>query len=453
MPSADGLSPKSAADGLSLKSAVDGLLIQSSPGEQRFALLAAGQVVEFRIERGAASTGDILLGRVISLIKPLGAALVEIGEPLPGFLGQAKDVSEGQSVPVQVTAAARGSKGAELTAAPSLQGGLLAYSPFRPGFSLSRRISNEAERVRLGDLLKPLRGEDEGLVVRTQAEGASEEALRAELAALRRQWAEIQAAMASAVAPASLRALTPLARLLAEHGGIRRVVVDDRAALGALRALFPDTEYRANAFEEAEEILEQALAPRIALPGGGALEIGTVAGITVVDIDSGPGGPMAANLAAIPEVARQLRLRGISGHILVDIIPMRERRSLAQLAEAMRQAVADDPTPTQLVGTTPLGMIELTRERRGPSLAESLLVEVPPRLSDDSLALQALAALLRELDAAPGRRLGLAAAPAVCAALRRRPVALAEAERRLGHGLTLQEDAGQDGWRIIEDKA
>ena len=430
---------------------VDDLRIHSGPGEQRIALMAAGQVVEFRIERGDAAPGDILLGRVISLIKPLGAALVEIGQPLPGFLANAKDVSEGQVLPVQVTASARGEKGAELTAAPSLQGALLAYSPFRPGFSLSRRIAAEEERNRLSALLKPLRREDEGLVVRTQAEGAADQALVDELDELRRQWAEIVRLQATAKPPAVLRGLDPLARLLAEHGAIRSVLVNDRAALAGLKAQFPAAAYEAGAFEEAAELLEQVLARRIALPGGGALEFGTVAGITLVDIDSGPGAPLQANLAAVPEIARQLRLRGISGHILVDIIPLRERRVLAQIAEAMRQAIAEDPTPTHVVGTTPLGMIELTRERRGPSLAEALLAEEEaPRLSADSLGLEALAALLRDVETAPGRRLGLVAAPAITAALRRRPAALAEAERRLGHGLSLSDDPAQQSWSIIE---
>ncbi|HVI52388.1 MAG TPA: ribonuclease E/G [Candidatus Sulfotelmatobacter sp.] len=430
---------------------VDGLLIQASPGEQRIALLSAGQVVEFRIERGAAAPGDILLGRVVSLIRPLGAALVEIGEPLPGFLNQAKDLSEGQSLPVQVTASARGTKGAELSAAPSLQGGLLAYSPFRPGFSLSRRIVAEKERARLSELLKPLRREDEGLVVRTQAEGAPEQALLFELEALRGQWRDIRAAMAVAAAPAPLRVPSALSRLLGEHAAIRRVTVDDRAALAGLREQFPGTDFQADAFADAADLLDQALAPRVALPGGGALEIGTVAGITVIDIDSGSGAPLEANLAAVPEIARQLRLRGLSGHILVDVIPMRERRSLAQISEALRQAVVADPTPTQVVGTTPLGMVELTRERRGSSLAECLMADASPRLSDDSLGLEALAALLREAGAAPGRRLALAAAPAVAATLRRRPAAVAETERRLGHALSLRDDAGLDGWRIIEE--
>jgi len=430
---------------------VDGLFIHSGPGEQRIALTSGGQVVEFRIERGEAAPGDILLGRVISLIKPLGAALVEIGQPLPGFLANAKDVSEGQSLPVQVTASARGDKGAELTAAPSLQGAFLAYSPFRPGFSLSRRIADEGERNRLSALLKPLRREDEGLVVRTQAEGAAEQALLEELVELRRQWAAIASLQATAKAPAVLRGLDPLARLLAEHGAIRSVLVDDRAALPALKAQFPAAAYEAAAFEEAAELLDQALARRIALPGGGALEFGTVAGIAIVDIDSGSGGPLPANLAAVPEIARQLRLRGISGHILVDVIPLRERRALAQIAEAMRQAIADDPTPTHVVGTTPLGMIELTRERRGPSLAEALLAaEAAPGLSDGSQGLEALSALLREAEAAPGRRLGLVAGPGITAALRRRPAALAETERRLGHGLSLTDDPAQPGWRIIE---
>lgn len=433
---------------------VDTILLSPAPGESRLALVAAGKVVEFRIDRGEAAPGDILLGRVISVNKALAAAFIEIGQPQPGFLGHVGSLSDGDTVIVQVTASARGGKGAEVTAAPSLQGGLLAYTPHRAGLNLSRRIADEAERTRLSALLKPLLSAEEGAVVRTQAAGASDAALLDELTALRQDWAGLQAKAAQARPPAVLRAPSPLERLLAEHASVRKVLTDDAAALADVKALFPAAElHRGGAlFEqfEADEVLEQALLPRVPLPGGGSLVIGTAAGITVVDIDSGPGAPIDANLAAVPEIARQLRLRGISGHILVDAIPLRERRALGRVAEALRLALAEDPTPTQLVGTTPLGMIELTRDRRGPSLAETLLAEQPVNRSADSLALDGLRALLREAEAAPGRLLALAAPAAVLTALRRRTLALAEAERRLGHGLRLIEQADLSACQIIE---
>ena len=431
--------------------AIDGLLVRATPGEFRFALTAAGQIVEIRIDRGDAAPGDILLGRVLTRLPALNAALVEIGQPLPGFLTHAGSVSEGQLLPVQVTASARGEKGAELSAQPSLQGKLLAYSPFRPGFSQSRRILDEADRARIAALLKPLRREDEGLVVRTQAAGQPDKALLAELEELRRQWTGLKSQIAEAKGPGPLRVPDPLERLLAEHGGIRSVRTDDRTTQSWLRARFPSAAFSPDAFAEAEDELEQALTRRIGLPGGGSLEIGTVAGITLIDIDSGAGSPLQANLAAVPEIARHIRLRNLSGRILVDMIPMQERRATAQVAEALRQAVSYDPTPTQVSGTTPMGMVEIIRERKGPSLAETMLAPAAePGRSADSMALEALAALLKEAETRSGRRLGLAAAPAVSAALRRRPQAIAETERRLGHSLSLRDDPVLTGWSIVE---
>ncbi len=436
---------------------VETLLISAAPGELRLALLAEGRAVEFRVDRGAAAPGDLLLGRVLSVQRALNAAFVDIGQPLPAFLPQAAGQTEGARLLVQVTAAARGGKGAEVTASPSLQGGLLAYTPSRAGLNLSRRILEETERSRLSSLLKGRLLPGEGVMVRTQAAGASEQTLLDELDRLRGDWLGLEAEAAALQPPARLRAPSPLARLLAEHAGLRRVVTDDAAALAVFKADFPAAELcppRAGPlFEQfhCADDWDRALAPRLPLPGGGALLFGTAAGITVIDIDSGRSSPAEANLAAVAEIARQLRLRGLSGHVLVDVIPMRERSALARVTEALKQAVSGDPTPTHVVGTTPLGMIELTRERRGPALAEMLLAEAAPQPSADSLALDGLRRLLREAEASPGRRRGLAAPAALLEALRRYPAALAETERRLGHALTLTLDAALGQCEVIEE--
>ena len=430
----------------------DAILLSAGPGELRLALMAGDRPLEFLVDRGDGSPGDVVLGRVLSVNRALDAAFIDIGEPTAGFLSPAGPAAEGQPLLVQVTAAARGAKGAELTRAVSLAGSVIAYTPARAGLNVSRRIVEDDERARLSAVLKPALTAGEGVVVRTQAAGAEAAALLAELDVLRGRWQAIEAARAVATPPARLHAPHPLTRLLGDYPDITRVVVDSAALLAEIRPLFAAAELRRDAFDEVAEDLDAALDSRAPLPGGGALIIESTAALTVIDIDSGGGSALDANLAAVPEIARQLRLRGVAGHVILDIIPLRDRRALGRIVEALRHAVADDPTPTHVIGTTPLGLVEMTRERRRPTLAETMLEAAPVRRSADSLGLDALRALLREADARPGARLALAAPPEVVTALRRRPAALAQAADRLGRPLTLKEQPGLELPQVIEDR-
>jgi ribonuclease G len=433
---------------------IDEVILSCAPGESRLALLAAGQTVELIVDRGDGAAGDLVLGRVLSVNRHLGAAFVDIGEPQAGFLPSPGRLSEGQAVLVQLTQAAHGGKGATVTAKPSLSGRLLAYSPERPGLNLSRRIADAAARDRLTAILAPLIEPEEGVVVRTAAASASAEDLGGELEGLRERWQAIGAEAGHMTPPYRLHAPPPLARVLADHPGVARVRVDDPASLGEARVLFPAARLDRDGFDSAgaDEALQQALERRVPLPGGGALIIDELAGLAVIDIDSGGGSAEEANLAAMAEIARQLRLRALGGHIVIDVIPMRDRRAGGRVVEHLRRAVADDPTPTQIVGTTALGLVELTRERRRPSLAE-LMLEAPVRQpTAETIGLDGLRALLRAAMASPAKRFRLAAAPAVIAALRRRPAALAEAARRLGQPPVLGEDSRVDGFDIVEER-
>ncbi len=250
---------------------------------------------------------------------------------------------------VQVVAAAHGGKGAVLTRAVSLQGHGLAYTPARPGLNLSRRIADPLRRAALRQLLEGAMAEGEGVVVRTAAGSAGDQALLAELTDLRGRWRRVLAAAEKAAPAAVIDAPPALARLLAAHPGVMAVRVDDRAALAEVKRLFPDAVHQTRCFEdEAAESFDQALERRIALPGGGALIIEQTAALVAIDIDGGGGSPLAANLAAMPEIARQLRLRDLSGHILIDVIPLKDRDAQARVVAALREAVAGDPTPTHV---------------------------------------------------------------------------------------------------------
>lgn len=432
---------------------VDEILFSRSPGEDRFALMADGRPVDFLIDRGAAEAGAVILGRVKTVNRGLDAAFVDIGEPLPGFLpSPGPGHGEGAAVLVQVAQGARGDKGAVLDPRPSLKGRLVAYTPFRAGLSLSKRIDDPARRAALKGLLKPRLEEGEGLVVRTEAAHAGDGALLDELMALRVRWRGIAAEAARARPPARLSVVSSLARLLAAHPGVVRLAVDDRAALAEAKALFPAAHFDEGVFDrEAGEALDQALTPVVPLPDGGRLTIETTAAFVAIDIDSGPGAPLAANLAAIPEIARQLRLRNLSGHILIDLIPVKDRQVQARLLAGLRRAVAEDPVPTHIVGMTPLGAVEMTREHVRPSLAEVMREPADAVPNAETLALAALRDGLKAALHRPSGRIAVEASPAVAAALSRRQTALDEAARRLGRPLAVRTRPDVETYRIVEE--
>jgi ribonuclease G len=210
--------------------------------------------------------------------------------------------------------------------------------------------------------------------------------------------------------------------------------------LEGLRAAFPGAEIIANAHHEVDEALEAALDPVVSLAGGGRLVIEQTAALTSIDVDSGSNRPAEVNASAVAEIARQLRLRGIGGQVVVDFVSGRDRKPLFRLAEALKAAVTQDPVPTHVFGVSPLGLVELTRERRGPALAE-LLCRRTQAATPETLALAALRAVLAEALARPGAVLGLCVAPVVASALSRLGAERAETGRLLGRPLPIREDA------------
>ncbi len=418
--------------------APDTLICAASPGEARLALLAGDLPVELAVTRAGQALGGIWLGRVKASGR--GGTFVDIGLERPGWL--AEPAAEGAALLVQAVAEPRADKGAELVTDLSFTGRRLALSPMRPGVAVSRRL-DAAERVRLTELGRILAESGEGLVLRTAAQGATAESLRQELDVLRAQWRRMQATSGETRPPALLLAPDAIARLLADHPSVRHLVVDDAEAYAALRQSHRDVlvAQRRDVAERIDEIFAEALLPRVSLPCGGTLTVDETAAAVLVDVDAGGAAADVANAEAVAEVARLLRLRNLCGHILVDLIPGKNRRRREQLLAALRLAVADDPTPTHVVGMTPLGMIELTRQRRRPSLAETMC-ERRLEVSAETAALTALRAVLREAAARPGA-VRLTVASDVAAALARLPAAMAETRRRLVRPLTVVAEDGR----------
>ena len=285
-----------------------------------------------------------------------------------------------------------GTKGPRLTGNLALPGRYLVLQPSGQGVNISRRIGSEGERNRLralGVLVKP---PGAGLLIRTEADGISEELLIDDLESLLRQWEAIQKAAETASPPVLLnRDEDFIHRILRDHTGLDldRVVVESPAAVERVRSFLGDegSHVVVEAHPEPSELLEHykvngairdALKPRVDLPSGGYVIIEPTEALTVIDVNSGSFTRSAnaretvlwTNCEAAIEIARQLRLRNIGGVIIVDFIDMDSRRDQLQLLEHFTSAIRDDAARPQIAQLTELGLVELTRKRQGQNIYE-----------------------------------------------------------------------------------
>ena len=372
------------------------------------AVLSDERVDELIVAQGRYQIGDVYLGTVENVLPGIDAAFVNIGEsekngfihvtdlgPLrlkKGSAGITELLEPRQKVLVQVMKEPTGTKGPRLTGNLALPGRYLVLQPHGLGVNISRRISAEAERNRLralGVLIKP---PGAGLLIRTEAEGISEELLIDDLEALLRQWEAIQQAAETAVPPVLLnRDEDFIHRILRDHMGpdLARVVVDDPAAVSRVGS-FLGAEHGnvlVEAHNESTELLEHykinsairdALKPRVDLPSGGYVIIEPTEALTVIDVNSGSFTRSAnaretvlwTNVEAAIEIARQLKLRNIGGVIIIDFIDMDSRRDQLQLLEHFTTATRDDSARPQIAQLTELGLVELTRKRQGQNIYE-----------------------------------------------------------------------------------
>lgn len=448
----------------------ESVLIEVSPGETRVAILdESGRLVELLIERAdrPASEGGIHLGRVRRVEPALNGAFVALGDGEDGFLRRAKGLHEGQAVLVQVTREAGDGKGSALTDKPSVVGRYLALHPDRSEVSYSARLGSGRRRAQLEALAPQLRDRvGEGIAIRAAAADATDDDILVEAARLVQDWDEIREAASSAAAPALLVPPSGLiARALRDReGGV--AVIDDpqafRAAEQLVRDRMPDRRGLLKRHDERTPVFESygvaedvdGVCDRVVtLEGGAQLTIDPLEALTAIDIDSGAGGRRGAddavlrtNRAVLPEIARQVRLRNLSGLIVVDFLRMRRKDARAQLVQAARRAFRDDPVQVDVLGMTAAGLLELTRRRGAPPLHELLLEPAAPVRAAGSDACALLRAVLRLTGA--GRPVARAA-PAVIAALQG-PFAAARAEvdRRMGQPLDLRAEPGRRDWEV-----
>ncbi|MBI4261835.1 MAG: Rne/Rng family ribonuclease, partial [Actinobacteria bacterium] len=396
------------------------MLITERGDRDQIAVMEDRVLVEHYITRSGAHSmvGNIYLGRVQNVLPGMEAAFVDIGRGRNAVLyaGEvnydAQDLEggerriervlkPGQGVVVQVTKDPIGGKGARLTAQVSLPGRYLVVVPNAQVFGISRRLPDD-ERRRLRAAVKKVRPEQHGVIVRTAADGASEEDLAADVQRLVEEWAAIEKSAKKGKPPRVLyeepELTVRVVRDLFTGGEFKEIVTDSERVFerigGYLREVAPDLVEKVRLhggpltlFEElhATEQIHKALDRKVWLPSGGYIIIERVEAMTVIDVNTGKHvgktnleeTVVKTNVEAAEEIARQLRLRDIGGIIIIDFIDMLLEKNRDKVVGALKEAMAQDKTRSQVFDITPLGLLEVTRKRVSAGLVESFSETCP----------------------------------------------------------------------------
>jgi ribonuclease E/ribonuclease G len=386
-------------------SRIDRLICHVMPRAFLMALVSDGRLVELQVARRdkTSRVEGIFLGRLERVMPELDAAFVDIGIGRSGFLRAADRAGleswppPGAPVMVQMRSENEGSdKGPRLSMDLAMSGRYLVYHPLGAGITFSRRIEGESERERLAAHVTPLL--DGGIVLRTAAAGAAGPVLQADAAQILERWEKIRKHALDGTPPADLTARLPgerdpVARALRDHGAtLDEVILDDRMMARTLQDEMDRRQERIRvrwhsgpmpAFEidDVSGQVGTALAERIVLPSGVEVLFEPGETLTAIDVDSAEAGgrqgraprrPVEVNLEAAPAIAQQLRLRNLAGAVVIDFVTMRSAYDRDKVQAALAEALKDDPVPTQIYGFTRLGHFELTRARRGATLAAQL---------------------------------------------------------------------------------
>ena len=354
------------------------------------AVMEDGHLVEYLTDDGQISAEAIYLGRVDRVVPGMRAAFINIGQEKAGFLPMEErnianlpKLQTGMSVLVQVRKEAQGVKGAFLSRDVNLCGEYVLFAPLGEKVAISSRITKERDRKALKELGKSIANEEFGLIMRSAALNASEEAIIAEVEELRSRWESIRKAAPTAHVPSVLhQPRTTLELALAEYHprGIDRICVNDASMVEALSAYAPVTVMGDNLFDIARISTQvmKALDRRVWLESGGNLVFDPCEAMTVIDVNTAKftgkdklaDTVLQTNLEACQEIARQVRLRNLSGIIIIDMIDMTSREHHHAVLAELNKCFAADRVKTVVHGFTSLGLVEMTRKRSRPPLRE-----------------------------------------------------------------------------------
>jgi ribonuclease G len=391
------------------------IIVNADDLESRVAIVEDGQLAELHVERELRMVGSIYKARVMSVLPGMDAAFADVGLEknvflcaddvgfvsrdgvtsggAPRSLSIAERVKENQEVVVQIVRAPVGGKGARASTRLALPGRylvLLLYDGRQVG--VSRKIEDRKERERLRKIGEKIRPEGKGLIVRTEAEGRGRKDLEADLKVLLDLRERILAKAEQTRAPALLHQdLTLTYQVIRDvfTDDVRSLVIDSKSAhdnaVELVEAIAPQLRRRVKRYRGKLPIfhkygiegeIDRLLRRRVWLKAGGYISIDQAEAFTAIDVNTGrytgttglADTILRTNLEAADEVARQLRLRDLGGIIVIDFIDMDRPRHRQRVMKAFEEALRRDRQKTKIIHLSPLGLIEMTRKRRGESL-------------------------------------------------------------------------------------
>jgi ribonuclease G len=407
---------------------IDEILVNMAIEGPRIALLEEGVLQEVILDppHRPLILGNIYLGRVQRVLPGMQAAFIDIGEGRAAFMGAreartlaggdaarsddydaplppiSQCVHEGQPILVQVIKDPVRDKGARVTAGVGLAGRNLVFVPSRETDAFSRRITDDEAKERLAGMMARLRADgviaaDGAFILRTAALTASEQEIGDDAAALQRVWQKFPNPNSGNEKVPSLfhQDQSPVVRALRDNlnKGVTRVVFDDGQVLSEAKSyvsrVMPALVDRLSLHtgpgllfdqHQVDTEIDTVLEARVSLPAGGWITVEATEALTVIDVNSGsfvdPHGlentSLVTNLEAVTETARQLRLRRVGGIVIIDLIHMEQPESAEAVLERLASCLAKDRTPTQVLGISELGLVQMTRKRVGDTLARGL---------------------------------------------------------------------------------
>ena len=363
--------------------------------------------------------GNIYRGRIEDVLPGLGSAFVGVGEAKSLFLSRNElsyamfadagvkpwqtDIpitsllKRGQMLTLQVRRDGIGNKNPQGTTKISLPGRFWVYIPTEDRLGVSRRVESVREKRRIRKVARQIKGPGEGLIARTAAEWATDEELKHDYDLLVEIWTSVQAAAEKGNTPRLLyKGMGLVQTILRDRLGpdVKEIVVDspffrekissflDYMRMGDFRKLIQVHEGKESLFDKhkIEQQIQAGLSRRVALAGGGSLVIDETEALIAIDVNTGGdvrhrnqhAAILNTNLEAASEITRQLRLRQISGIIIVDFVDMESPKDVQQVVRKVQEELKKDRVSADFVDTTALGLVEITRKRQGESLSDML---------------------------------------------------------------------------------
>ena len=405
------------------------IIINVHPFEKRVAILEDHKLVELFVEKKQQENivGNIYKGIIKDILPGMGAAFVDIGlertaflhfsdiaaQYLQGFHNKKQNnrgngnenianyLKEGQEIIVQIQKGPIGKKGARLTGQISIPGKFLVYFPNKKKVALSRKISSNTERSRIKSIVNKVKHDNVGLIIRTDADGNSEEEFKAEYDGLHKTWKYIEKQIKYEVAPSCLYSEGNLFSTLIRDlfsTNIDRLIVDDKLfksqVVSSLRAAAPELVNKIELYSEdspifdaygIEKEIKNMFNSRCNLPSGGNIVIEQTEALCAIDINTGSftgsrnyqETVRKTNVEAAAEAARQIRLRNLSGIMVIDFIDMLDEKNKNEVLETLRAILKRDRAKNKVFPFGPLGLVHVTRKRTRQNLLVSYSEHCP----------------------------------------------------------------------------